>query len=275
MRSWGLIEWRKWRKPCCSASAFDLLFNWSSDFTVKDDFIEIPSGHPLNAYATMDARRQRPDAQTKAPTHMSFLRHPQVQRACALSSFQMTSSRKRDSWEKRTNDLYVRREEHQRRTLRKGKSDFFKSHKNSLHLQHTQKWGHVEGRLNKSFCLHAKYYVSPQSRTLGDTQKEGRQPLKQMIFFCSNSWNSEWKNDQKRRERRISYFIILFVHLFSKAASTVFSHYHLSFDAFASFYSLSKGIMIWRWVSLNYSGNENILKKCFIRTGSQSWPAAL
>lgn len=183
MRSWGLIEWRKWRKPCCSASAFDLLFNWSSDFTVKDDFIEIPSGRPLNAYATMDARRQRPDAQTKAPTHMSFLRHPQVQRACALSSFQMTSSRKRDSWEKRTNEVYVRREEQQRRTLRKGKSDVFKSHKKSLHLQHTQKWGHVEGRLNRSFCLHAKYYVSPQSRTLGDTQKEGRQPLKQMIFF--------------------------------------------------------------------------------------------
>lgn len=125
MRSWGLIEWRKWRKPCCSASAFDLLFNWSSDFTVKDDFIEIPSGRPLNAYATVDACRQRPDAQTKAPTHMSFLRHPQVQRACALSSFQMTSSRKRDSWEKRTNEVYVRREEHQRRTLRKGKSDFF------------------------------------------------------------------------------------------------------------------------------------------------------
>lgn len=82
----------------------------------------------------------------------------------------------------------------------------FSNHtKTVVHLQHTQQWGHVEGRLNKSFCLHAEYYISPQSRTLGDTQKEGRQPLKQMIFFFSSNtaetqqvkkWSkTSWKKD--------------------------------------------------------------------------------
>lgn len=33
----------------------------------------------------------------------------------------------------------------------------------------------------------------------------------------------------------------------------------------------SKCIMIWRWVRQTYSGNENILEKHFIRTGSESW----
>lgn len=73
-------------------------------------------------------------------------------------------------------------------------------------------------------------------------------------------------------------FLVSSSHLyvyFSKAASTVFSPYRSSFEAFASFRFLSKHIIMWRWVRLKCSGNENILECHIMGAGSQSWRAAL
>lgn len=119
--------------------------------------------------------------------------------------------------------------------------------------------------------------------------EKGGQPLKQMIFcFQNNRRNSKGKKKKKSSDvrfqikncwrnihtyTRISCFIIYLCVCFpsrhQQCSPTIIGLWCFCQGFF--FFFFLKCVMIWRWVGLNYNGNENILEKCFIRTGSESW----
>lgn len=297
-------KWRKLCRSNSFTPAFDLpfSFNWNS-FYCQRWLHWYTSWMSLNAYSTTGALRQGSHAQTKkAPTHMSILRRSTVRWARSHHPLDVGRFERREELSQVYMCcvflLLSRRRRRQRKIIVKG------SERSAAHLLHHKEtlctlacWSSSApeeresgGRVKKSVsmcqALRLALVTNPWALSLGYIWPHGpKEDIHLNRWFLFSTWPQKQEGRKERGKKkvfqmawgcqisdqkllkeeaytRISCFIIYLCVCFPS------QHQQYSFSIFGLWCLCQLFcpicIMIWRWVRLSYSGNENILEtECF------------